>query len=157
MPRYWKTLILALTLPLTLPAAAKMDENLMVHDARARATFAMATTAAVYLSLMNHSDTAVTLTGVSVAQEIASEAQIHTTVMQDDMMKMRQVTNGIDILPGAMVEFKPGGYHIMLMGLENSLKQGNKFSLTLHFADQTTNTIDVIVGAQGKQGAHHHH
>ncbi|WP_296051691.1 copper chaperone PCu(A)C [uncultured Alteromonas sp.] len=155
--RYWQSLVLALTLQLTFPATASMEHDAMVHNANARATFAMATTAAVYLTVMNHGDSALTLTSVSVADEIAGEAQIHTTVMEGDMMKMRQVTAGIDIEPGAMVEFKPGGYHVMLMGLVNPLEKGNKFSLTLHFADATTKTVEIGVGAEGSQGGHHHH
>ncbi|HCB16107.1 MAG: copper chaperone PCu(A)C [Alteromonas oceani] len=155
--RYWQCLVLALGLQLALPVGAKMEHGVMVHNANARATFAMATTAAVYLTLMNHGDTAFTLTGVSVPADIASEAQIHTTVMEGDMMRMRQVTDGIDVAPDNMVEFKPGGYHVMLMGLVNPLTKGNKFNLTLHFADQQSKTVEVTVGEQGKQGGHHHH
>ena len=152
-----KALLLALLLPLTIPAQAAMEHGIMVHNANARSTFAMATTAAVYLSLMNHGDTTLTLTGVSVGGDIAAEAQIHTTIMEGDMMKMRQVTDGIDIRPGDMVEFKPGGYHVMLMGLVNPLSTGNTFSLTLHFTHDITQTVEVTVGAQDKQGGHHHH
>ena len=151
-----KCLLLALCMQVSLPVAAS-DHAVMVHNATARATFAMATTGAVYLSVMNHGDDRVTLSGVSVSPDIANEAQLHTTVMDGDMMKMRQVTDGIDIPPGDMVEFKPGGYHVMLMGLVNPLNKGNTFGLTLHFANGATTTVEVIVGAEGKQSGHHQH
>lgn len=132
-------------------------DGLMVHNAHARATFAMAPTGAVYFSLMNHGAQSAKLTGVSVAETVASEAQIHTTIMDGDVMKMRQVTAGIDIEPHETVEFKPGGFHIMLMGLVNPLKTGESFELKLKFADGTSTTINVDVVEQSKGGGHHHH
>ena len=132
-------------------------DGLMVHNAHARATFAMASTGAVYMSLMNHSTHSATLTGVSVAETVASEAQIHTTIMDGDVMKMRQVTVGIYIEPHETVEFKPGGFHIMLMGLASPLKTGESFELELKFEDGTSTTINVDVIEQSKGGGHHHH
>ncbi|GGF79827.1 copper chaperone PCu(A)C [Alteromonas lipolytica] len=155
--RYGKTLLLALSLQLMMPAQAAMDHGVMVHNASARATFAMATTAAVYLTIMNHGEHSLTLTGVQVDGSVASEAQIHTTIMDGDMMKMRQVTEGLEIASGDMIEFKPGGYHVMLMGLVNPLKSGNTFNLTLDFAGDISKTIEVTVGTQGKPSEHHHH
>ena len=132
-------------------------QGVMVHNVKARATFAMATTAAVYLTIMNHSDKAVTLTGVSVDESIAADAQLHTTVMEGDMMKMRQITDGIDVAPGAMVEFKSGSYHVMLMGLVKPLVEGASFDLTLTFANQPSMTTTVTVGAGAGEHSHHHH
>ncbi|NVK58043.1 MAG: copper chaperone PCu(A)C [Alteromonadaceae bacterium] len=150
------TVLLAANMLLATPASVAM-ESIMVHNANARATFALATTAAVYLTVMNHGDSPTVLEGVSVSSDVASQAQIHTTVMDGDMMKMRQVTDGIDITPDAMVEFKPGGYHIMLMGLVNPLEEGNSFSLTLHFDNQADTTVMVTVGEAAKGSAHQHH
>ena len=155
--RFFKALLVLVTLHLTHSVNADMAHGVMVNNPHARATFAMASTAAVYLTLMNHSDTSSTLTSVSVAKHIAAEAQIHTTVMEGDMMKMRQVTDGVDISPDGMVEFKPGGYHVMLVGLVNPLSTGDTFDLTLHFSDNAPKTVKVTVGEQGKQGGHHHH
>ena len=143
-----------LLLPLSLAAAMN---HIMLHNPYARATFPMATTAAVYVTVMNHGEQAATLIGASVAPDIAAQAQIHTTVMDGEMMKMRQVTNGIVIQPDEMVELKPGSYHIMLMGLVNALEKGHKFNLTLEFADGAEQIVEVVVGEQGGQSEHHHH
>ena len=132
-------------------------QGVMVHNVKARATFAMATTAAVYFTVMNHSDKAVTLTGVSVDESIAADAQLHTTVMDGDMMKMRQSTDGIDISPGDMLEVKSGSYHVMLMGLVKPLTEGASFDITLTFRNQPPVTASVTVGKGGNEHSHHHH
>ncbi|MDC8832179.1 copper chaperone PCu(A)C [Alteromonas gilva] len=150
------TLVLATHLFWAAPAVLAMD-SIMVHNANARATFALASTAAVYLTVMNHHDSPIVLEGVSVSSDIAAEAQIHTTFMEGDMMKMRQVTDGIGIAPDAMVELKPGSYHIMLMGLVKPLETGNTFNLTLHFDNQADKTVLVTVGDAAKAGTHLHH
>ena len=60
-------------------------------------------------------------------------AQIHETVMVDGAMTMREVTGGIAIARGATLELKPGGYHIMIMGLKTPIAVGRKVPITLTF------------------------
>lgn len=60
-------------------------------------------------------------------------------------MKMRPVEGGVDLAPGTTVEFKPGGYHIMLLDLKHKLNEGQRFPLTLTFAKAGTVKIDVLV------------
>lgn len=141
---------------LSIPVVHAM-QGVMIHNAKARETFAMATTAAVYLTVMNHGDKKVTLVGATVDKAIAGEAQLHTTVMDGDMMKMRQITDGIDINPGDMVEFKSGSYHVMLMGLVKPLIAGASFDITLTFENQPPVTANVTVGKGGNEHSHHHH
>lgn len=144
-------------LGLVYAGAINAMQGVMVHNANARATFAMATTGAVYFTVMNHSEHAVTLTGVSVDSAVAAEAQLHTTVMEGDMMKMRQMTDGIDIAPGDMVEFKSGSYHVMLLGLTKPLNEGATFDITLNFANQPPVITTVTVGKGGSEHSHHQH
>ena len=71
-------------------------------------------------------------------------------------MTMRPLDNGLTIEPGKIVEFAPGGYHLMLLGLKNPLKQGDKVPVTLKFekAGEVQLSFDVQgVGAQGPSGA----
>ena len=44
--------------------------------------------------------------------------------MDGDVMKMREVEGGLSIAAGATVDLKPGGYHVMLMGLKAPLEEG---------------------------------
>lgn len=60
-------------------------------------------------------------------------------------MKMRPVEGGLDVPPGTTIEFKPGAYHIMLLGLRHKPDEGQRFPLTLTFAKAGTVKIDVLV------------
>jgi copper(I)-binding protein len=59
-------------------------------------------------------------------------AALHKTVEADGVMKMEHV-EALDIPADGMLEMKPGGYHIMLMGLTQPLKEGDEIEITLTF------------------------
>ena len=63
------------------------------------------------------------------------------------MMGMRKI-DSLEIPAGGSVELKPGGYHIMLIDLTRELKAGDKFDITLKFA----NAGDVKVTAEVREG-----
>jgi copper(I)-binding protein len=71
---------------------------------------------------------------VGVATPVAGTAEIHEMKMEGDIMRMRSVAK-IDLPSGQTVEFKPGGYHLMLMDLKQPLKPGAIVALTLMFRD----------------------
>ena len=136
---------------------ASKQSGVMVMNGYARATFALAKTGAVYFTLHNQSKSDKTLISVSVPQEIASEAQIHTTVMQEDVMKMRELTEGVKVEAGEMVAFESGGRHIMLMGLTKGLEEGSEVVLTLTFSDASELKVSLPVKKEAGEGHHHHH
>lgn len=85
---------------------------------------------------------------VAVATPVAKVSEIHTMSMDNGVMRMR----AIDALPvpaGKAVELKPGGYHLMLMDLQQPLADGATVPLTLTFADaagkRTTQTVNATV------------
>jgi copper(I)-binding protein len=67
---------------------------------------------------------------LSVASPLAAVVEIHEMAMSGDVMKMHAVP-GIDLPAGKAVELKPGGYHVMMLGLKQTLKAGDKVPLTL--------------------------
>jgi periplasmic copper chaperone A len=69
---------------------------------------------------------------VSVSTPQAKSAELHTMSMQGDVMRMREVT-AFELPAGKTIELKPGGNHIMLMGLQTPLKAGSSFPITLKF------------------------
>lgn len=85
---------------------------------------------AFYFKVENNSDKVDTL--LSVKSTVAKTVQIHETFKQDGMMGMRQIKS-IAINSKAILEFKPGGYHIMVMNLKEDLKKGNSAEFILHF------------------------
>lgn len=96
---------------------------------------------------------------LSATSPAAGSVEIHTMSMEGDVMKMRQVT-AIDLPNGQTVELKPGGHHLMLMGLKAPLKPGDKFPLTLRFekAGEIVVTVSVEEPKPGAGGmADHKH
>ena len=71
-------------------------------------------------------------------------------------MKMRQV-DAIEVPAGQMVEIKPGGFHIMLMGLRTPLKKGLTFPMTLKFeiAGEVNVEVVIVSGTAGGGGMGH--
>ncbi|AEP28774.1 copper chaperone PCu(A)C [Brumicola nitratireducens] len=116
-----------------------------VENAWARATFALAKTGAVYLSIDNQSENNLKLLSVSVDSTVASDAQLHETQMEEEMMQMREATDGFEIPSGSTLEFSPGGKHIMLMGLEKPLTTGEQFVLSLRFENNKVIRVPIEV------------
>jgi len=96
--------------------------------------------AAVYLSLKNESHEPLQLMAVSTP--VARHASIHKVIIEDEVSKMR-AQKKIVLVPGQQLDFSPGGYHIMLMGLEEKTFD-NGFELTLEFVRHPPVKIVVL-------------
>ena len=118
----------------------------------ARATPKGATVGAGYLTITNKGTEPDRLIGGSAAP--ASRFEVHTTVMENGVARMRQV-NGLEIKPGETVELKPGGMHVMLMGLKQPLTQGQTVKGTLVFEKAGTVAIEFAVQAVGAPAGGH--
>lgn len=70
---------------------------------------------------------------VQAESAVAAAVELHTVEMKDGVMQMRQVEGGIDVPAHATLELKPGGFHVMLIGLEQELKPGETFKVKLTF------------------------
>ena len=100
------------------------------------------TNSAAYFVIVNAGSEADTLLGVS--SEVASQAEMHETRIENDVAKMVPVSR-VDVPARGRVEFKPGGYHVMLIGLNQDLKEGNTIKLTFQFEKSGTITLDVPI------------
>lgn len=98
---------------------------------------------AVFMALANSGATADRL--VAAQADVSNAVEIHETTMEGDVMRMRQVEGGIELPAGGQVELKPGGYHVMLIGLTRDLNAGEKFPVTLQFASGATLTVEAEV------------
>jgi copper(I)-binding protein len=115
-----------------------------------------------YLTLANVGAKPVKL--VAVESPAARSVTLHQSSQAGGVSSMRPVTGGLTVAPGAKVEFAPGGYHLMLMGLKSAQALGGKTPLTLVFADGRRMKIDLSVeagapkgGADPMAGMHDHH
>lgn len=139
------SLLLASALPWA-PSGAQ-TKPVEVSNAWARATPGKAENGAAYLTL--EAAGADRLTDVSTPA--AKKAELHQMTMDGTVMKMRQIA-GIDLPAGQPVTLKPGAMHIMLVGLNQPLKAGQSFPLTLHFAKAGTRVVNVTVEQAGAMG-----
>jgi copper(I)-binding protein len=135
---------------------------IMIMQPWARATPPAAPTAAAYLTIMNHGSEPDVLIGGSSPQ--ADRVEFHQSTIDNGIMKMRPVSNGITIPAGGTVELKPDGYHVMLSGLKAPLRSGTMLPVTLRFAK--AGSIEVVfavepIGARGPSAGaaagHEHH
>ena len=101
-----------------------------------------------YLTIRNTGDQPDVLTGVSAA---FADAQLHVTKVDANGISTMAPVANLEIPAHGTVELKPGGYHIMLMGLNQTLQQGAMVPITLTFknAGKVTVTFMIDGGAAG--------
>jgi copper(I)-binding protein len=96
---------------------------------------------------------------VGVASPVAGTIEIHNMSMQNGVMKMFPV-EGIDVPMGKTVKLAPGGYHVMMMGLKQQMKPGERVPLDLliELADKKRETVSLLVEVRDIAGnaAHKH-
>lgn len=131
---------------------------LVIEAPWARATPGGAKVGGGYLKITNTGTEPDRLTGGTLPA--AASVEVHEMSMNDGIMKMRKLDKGLEIKPGQTVELKPGGYHIMFMGLAEGLKQGQPVKGTLQFEKAGSVEVEYRVEPIGSQGAakkgHHH-
>ena len=135
---------LLLTGTLTHPHSFKLG-SIDIDHPYARATGTGQRNGGAYLSLANHGADDRLL---SVSADIAASVQMHSMSMEGDVMKMRQV-EAIDVPAGTSVALKPGGDHVMFVGLKAPLKAGDKFPMKLKFEKAGEVEVTVNVEATG--------
>src|SRR4030088_31386 len=88
---------------------------------------------------------------IAVKSLAADKAEIHEMKMEGNDMRVRELEKGIELPPGATVELKPGGFHIMFMGLKAPFAKDAKVPLTLVFEKAGSIDVDLMVQAMGAQ------
>jgi len=124
--------------------------SLKISAPWARATPKGASVGGVYMTITNTGTVPDRLTGGSTA--VASRFEVHEMKMDNGVMKMRPVEGGIVIKPGQSVTLAPNGYHVMLMGMNQPLTQGQHFKATLQF--EKAGKVDVDFAVEGIGAMH---
>lgn len=134
----------------TVAGAAEVKHGeLVVSDAWARAS--VVKNGAAYLTIMNHGGAADRL--VRAASPVAAKVELHTHVIEGDVVRMRRV-KAIEVGAQSHTELKPGGLHIMMMGLRQPLEEGETVPLTLTFERAGTVELVAHVRQAGAGGGH---
>jgi len=150
-------LLAAIAFPASAGASPPVDvAGLKIDGVWARATPPGAQVAGGFLHIANASKSADRLIGIS-APDAAAKVEIHQSTMVGNVARMRQIVGGLAIPPGGDITLKPGGYHLMFLGLKAPFKKGEHVKATLDF--KTAGKVDVIfdvrgIGAGAPQGMH---
>lgn len=81
---------------------------------------------------------------LSASAGVSKLVELHTMELDGSIMRMRQI-DAVDIPAGRRVELKPGGLHVMFIGLTRTLKAGDRFALTLRFEKAGEVKVDMTV------------
>ena len=130
----------------TVCAVSAYAQNVTVTDAWARATVQGQKATGAFMKI-TAKENAKLIAGSSPA---AGVVEIHEMKMEKDVMKMAALPNGLDLPAGKAVELKPGSYHVMLMGLNAQVKEGDIVPLTLTVEGKDKKTQKIEVKAVGK-------
>jgi len=93
-----------------------------------------------------------------VESPVSSRVEIHETSTDGGMMRMQELKDGVRLKAGETVAFKPGGKHLMFIGLKAPLKAGDRISATLVFEKAGRAPVELVVrggGAAGSGGMDH--
>ena len=148
-------ILLTLVLLGSAHAFAGSDGKIQLSPVEVRATVPGMTASGGYVVIMNHSHIADRL--VEVSADFAKKAEIHEMLNDNGVMKMRQRAGGIEIPAHGKVALKPGGLHLMFMGLAQTLNAGDELEVTLTFESGQVITVPATVKRPGEissDGAH---
>jgi periplasmic copper chaperone A len=153
------TRILATALALALSASAAFAHdftvgNLEVHHPASKATLPGQPVGGGFMTISNKGTEADRLVSIT-APDVSDDVQIHEMAVENDVMKMRQLPDGIEIPAGAKVE-------LMFMRIKHPLKEGETFKATLNFEKAGKLDVDFKIesakpGAKQGEGASGNH
>jgi periplasmic copper chaperone A len=130
-------------------ASASAFAEVTVKDAWVRGTVAAQKTTGAFMTLTSSEDAKV----VAVRSPVAKEAEIHQSMMHDGVAHMHPAES-LALPSGQAVQLKPGGYHVMLMGLAKPVFPGDKVPMTLTIEDakgkRSTLEVQAVVRPLGR-------
>lgn len=149
-------LAVLLAVALTNPPHARAAGNIEITDAWIPEGPPVAAVLAGYMTLNNHGKDTVRL--IAVASPDFATIEIHQTVTEGNMSRMRQLDELV-LYANDDVQLLPGGIHLMLIKPQRRLRSGDEVRLTLTFDDGTQIEVPVAIkqAAEDAAGQHHHH
>ena len=134
------------------PDAAKMAEgvklgDLVLYDAFTRAMPPTARAGGGFVTIVNTGMSDDRL--IAAASPAAKFVQLHTMTMDNGVMVMRELENGIALPAGKAIALKPGGMHIMFIDALKPFEKGGTVDVTLTFEKAGEVTLHLPVGALG--------
>jgi len=132
-------------------ATASAFAQVKVEGAWARPTVAGQQGGGGFMTLLSSRDDKL----VGGSTPVAQRFELHTMAMKGDVMEMREMPS-VALPAGKAVEFKPGGLHVMFIGLKAPLKAGDKVPVTLKFEKAGEVKVEFEITARPKMAEHKH-
>lgn len=128
---------------LALSATTAFAGDIEIKAPWVRGTVAGQTATGAFMEITSKSGASL----VGAASPVAGVTEVHEMKMDDGVMKMRAVAR-LDLPAGKPVILGPGGYHVMLMNLKQTIKPGDSVPLTLQFEGKDKKVEMVEVAAE---------
>ncbi len=125
-----------------LALAGSASAEVVVSEAWIRLLPPGVSTTAAYATLTSDDDDRL----VAAATPIAMSAEIHESAMENGVMQMNHI-EAIALPAGETVTLSPGGLHLMVMGLQQTLEAGQQVEMQLEFDESGTQTVMFEVRA----------
>ena len=127
-------------------AWAQKKDNLEIDAPWARATPPGASVAGGFASIRNRGAAPDKL--VSASSPAADHVELHIMSMEGGVMRMQQVPS-LEIPARGELTLRPGGAHLMFMGVKAPFKPGEKVPVKLRFEKAGEVEVQLDVGAMG--------
>lgn len=147
-----KVLVLSILL-MFMAHIAISQEVMIINDAWLREVPPGSSVSAAYMTIQNKGNDDQL---IAISSDVSETAKLHTSKVDDSGVATMEMINVLDIPSGKTVELKPGGMHIMLIGLKESLVGKESVNLKLHFNQAGDIQMEVPV-KKSAGNTHHHH
>lgn len=125
--------------------------ELTITGAFTRATLPNAPVGGGFMTITNAGATDDRLIGATTP--VAGRIEVHEMAMEGDVMRMRDLPDGLPVPAGQTVTLKPGGYHLMLMELSAPLVEGDTVPVTLTFEQAGEVQVPLAIGKVNAKAA----
>lgn len=123
------------------------EGKITVVKAFARAAIPGSSNSALYMTVLNGLDKAVTLTSVQTVE--ATSTDLHETVRDNGgVVRMIPQPDGFEIPAGASLVLEPGGKHVMLVDLQADFDSGSEIEVMIDFDGADDQTLMILVQDQ---------
>lgn len=130
------------------------EDQIEINDAWVREVPPGSSVSAVYMTIENKGEND-NLVGLS--SEIAETAELHTSKVDDNGVATMEMIKVLEIPSDGSVKLEPGGMHIMLIGLKESLVGKEAVNIKLEFDKAGIVVVEVPVKKSGQMDHQHHH
>lgn len=148
--KLWKSVAAAAAITLLSLSASAHDYkagDLTLNHPWTRATPPNAKAGGGFVEIVNSGTEADRL--LAANSGAAAKVEIHEMAVNDGVMTMRPVEGGLEIPAGETVALKPGGYHIMFMGLNEAFVEGTRIPVVLTFEKAGEVAVELAVDKMG--------